>query len=360
MALHLGAASSSLSPSGSGGWNESVLHSFSGGLDGVEPAAGLVFDKAGNLYGTTLGGGAYGGGVVFELSPSSSGGWTETVLHSFGNGSDGYGPRSNLIFDSLGNLYGTTYFSGGNRQGGSVFKLSPGQNGWTETVLHTFPTSCFGPDGCWPASGVVMDRNGNLYGAAQGGGEDGYGAVYELARLKDGSYKESVIHSFGLFDGCGPWSGLTIDRHGTLYGTTIFGGDVVDCYFRGCGVVFRLKKDAAGIWTENVLHQMTGIDGGYALGQVVFDSLGNLFAVAQSGGGKNAFGSVFELTPTPSAPWKEDVLHIFDYLSNTTDGATPYAGVIVSHGQLFGTTSWGGANGEGTVFEITLPVPVEP
>ncbi len=279
------------------------------------------------------------------------------MLHSFGNGSDGYAPRSNLIFDSLGNLYGTTTISGGNRQGGSVFKLSPGQSGWTETILYTFPASIGGPDGDWPAGGVVMGRNGNLYGATASGGEDGYGAVYELARLKDGSYKESVIHSFGLFDGHLPLSGLTIDRHGTLYGTTWFGGDVSVCYYVGCGVVFRLKKNASGRWTENILHQMTGSDGFLPLGPVVFDSLGNLFAVAESGGPNNGFGSVFELTPTPSGPWKENVLHIFDYLSNTNDGASPYAGVIVSHGQLFGTTASGGPNGEGTVFEITLPAP---
>jgi hypothetical protein len=290
----------------------------------------------------------------------SNGGWTETILHTFGSGSDGVGPKSNLIFDSAGNLYGTTTFSGGTRKGGSVFKLSPGQNGWTEAVLYTFPTSLGGPDGNGPAGGVVMDRAGNLYGATGFGGEDGYGAVYELARLKDGSYKESVIHSFGLFDGLEPQSGLTIDRSGTLYGTTIAGGDVGVCYYVGCGIVFRLKKNSAGSWTENVLHQMTGNDGASTQGPVVFDSLGNLFAVGQVGGGTNAFGSVFELTPTSSGPWKENVLHIFDYLSNTNDGASPYAGAIISQGQLFGTTASGGPDFNGTVFEITLPAPSEP
>jgi uncharacterized repeat protein (TIGR03803 family) len=346
-----------LSSSDSGGWNETVLYNFSGGLDGGSPWAGLIFDKAGNLYGTTEGGGPYGVGVAFELSPSSNGGWTETVLHSFGNGTDGAGPQSNLIFDKGGNLYGTTLGSVGTRRGGSVFKLSPGQSGWTETVLYTFPTSALGPDGNGPAGGVVMDRKGNLYGATGFGGEDGYGAVYELALLKDGSYKESVINSFDLSDGWEPQSGLTIDRSGTLYGTTVGGGGG-PCF---CGLVFRLKKNSAGIWTENVLHQMTGNDGASTQGPVVFDSLGNLFAVGQfGGGGSNTFGSVFELTPTPSGPWKETVLHIFDLLSNPNDGADPYAGVIVGPGQLFGTTNAGGPLFEGTVFEITLPAPVEP
>jgi uncharacterized repeat protein (TIGR03803 family) len=345
-----------LSPNGSGGWNEIVLYNFSGGLDGGYPWAGLVFDKVGNLYGTTEGGGAYAVGTAFELSPVASGGWTETVLHDFGNGSDGTGPQSNLIFDKGGNLYGTTTFSGGTRKGGSVFKLSPGQNGWTETILYEFPASIGGPDGDVPAGGVVMDRKGNLYGATQAGGAGGYGAVYRLALLKDGSYGESVIHSFSLSDGFQPQSGLTIDRNGTLYGTTISGGDIGGCL---CGIVFRLKKDATGSWTENVLHQLTGNDGSYALGPVVFDSLGNLFAVAQSGGGTNAAGTVFELMPAPSGPWNDKVLHIFD-LSNTTDGAAPYAGAIISHGQLFGTTASGGPDFNGTVFEITLPAPGEP
>lgn len=337
-------------------WNEIVLYSFSG-PDGSYPSAALVFDKSGNLYGTTLGGGAYGGGAAFELSPIASGGWTETVLHNFGNGADGSSPRSNLIFDKGGNLYGTTMSSGGKRRGGSVFKLSLGQGGWTETVLYAFPASIGGPDGDAPAGGVVMDREGNLYGATQAGGASGYGAVYELARSKDGRYRERVIHSFGLYDGYQPMSGLTIDRDGTLYGTTTAGGDVSVCYYVGCGIVFQLKKDATGSWTENVLHQMTGSDGFYTLGPVVFDRLGNLFAVAQSGGAYG-MGSVFKLTPTASGPWNETVLHSFDFIPPSgTDGASPYAGVIVRHGRVLGTTSSGGVHYAGTVFEIKPPVP---
>jgi uncharacterized repeat protein (TIGR03803 family) len=130
------------------GWKETVLHSFSG-PDGYFPSAALVFDEFGNLYGTTEFGGAYNSGVAFELSPSSDCEWTETILHSFGNGNDGYAPQSNLIFDENGNLYGTTLFSNGSLTAGSVYKLSRGQNGWTETVLYIFPASN-GSDGSIP------------------------------------------------------------------------------------------------------------------------------------------------------------------------------------------------------------------
>jgi uncharacterized repeat protein (TIGR03803 family) len=331
-----------------GGWKEVVLHGFSG-PDGYYPSAALVFDKFGNLYGTTEFGGAYNSGVVFKLSPSSDGEWTETVLYSFGNGNDGFGPCSNLIFDKDGNLYGTTLFSKGSQTAGSVYRLSRGPNGWTETLLYVFPT--YGSDGYNPNGGLVMDGEGNLYGVTGSGGANGNGTVYELARSADGTYKESVIYSFGLYEGWGPNSGLTIDSKGILYGTTAY-----SYLYKDSGIVFRLKRDAAGSWTEDILHQMTGRDGSWPLGPVAFDRLGNLYAAASSGG-TNGQGSVFELTPTPSGPWKETVLHFFDYTyPSGTDGADPLAGVIVRHGRVFGTTSLGGGPADGgTVFEIKPP-----
>jgi uncharacterized repeat protein (TIGR03803 family) len=347
-----------LSPSGSG-WSETVLHSFNS-TDGWQPIAALVFDKSGNLYGTAYGGGAFGGGVAYELSPSSNGEWTETILHNFGgaNRTDGHGAGSNLIFDGEGNLYGTTVYALGQRQGGTVYKLSPGPNGWTETILYTFPDSGSGPDGDGPAGGVVMDCEGNLYGVTQGGGANGLGAVYQLSLQKDGQFKESVIHSFDRNDGAQPLSGLTIDRNGILYGTTDVGGDLNLNHQLGVGAVFRVKKDAAGNWTEDVLHQMIGSDGASPHGPVTFDNLGNLYAVASSGGiwGIYGQGSVFELSPTPSGPWNETVLHLFDdtYQSGK-DGRGPYGGVIIIRGQLFGTTAGGGAHNAGIVFELTPP-----
>jgi len=336
-----------LSPTESG-WVETVLYNFSS-TDGAYPDSALTFDSQGNLYGTTVRGGSYDSGVAFELSPTNPGGWTETVLHNFGSGSDGNGPQSDLIFDRAGNLYGTTTGSGGNRRGGTVFKLTPGLGGWTETILYAFPTS--GPDGDWPAGGVVMDGAGNLYGATHFGGAGGYGSVYRLAILKDGSYRESVIHSFNLYDGWEPKTGLTIDGKGTLYGTTDAGGDTIACY---CGVVFELTKNSNGKWTENVLHSMAATDGGSPMGPVVFDGAGNLYAAAQSGG-TFAQGTIFMLTPTSIGPWSETILHQFDYqYPDGKDGESPYAGVIVRRGQVFGTTAGGGGpDDSGIVFRIT-------
>ncbi len=328
-----------LSPVEGGGWSESVLLN----LDGVGGAHGaLVFDKAGNLYGT-------GPGIAFELSPSAEGGWSETVLHSFGSGDDGSGDESNLIFDDAGNLYGTTS-SGGARRGGTVFELSPGQDGWRETILYSFPGSVSGPNGDSPAGGLVVDREGRLYGVTEFGGAGGDGAVFELVP-SDGGYKERLVHSFDINDGLQPTSGLAADRSGNLYGTTSAGGDASVCYYVGCGIVFELTRGPDGNWTEKVLHELNGSDGFSAVGPPVIDPAGNVYAAAMSGGIQA--GSVFELTPTASGPWKETVLHLFDFkFPNGEDGESPYAGVTLYRDRAFGTTSGGGVHNAGTAFEI--------
>ena len=147
-------------------WTEKLLHSFND-TDGALPRAGLIFDAAGNLYGTTSEGGAYSWGTVFELTPAGGGNWTETVLHSFGNGTDGASPYAGLIFDAAGNLYGTAW-QGGTYFYGTVFELTPtAGGGWTETVLHSFGN---GADGYYPYSGLIFDAAGNLYGTTGGGG----------------------------------------------------------------------------------------------------------------------------------------------------------------------------------------------
>jgi uncharacterized repeat protein (TIGR03803 family) len=332
------------------GWEEAVLYSFSG-PDGGGPSASLAFDQAGNLYGTA-GGGIYSGGVAFELSPLSNGEWTETVLHNFGNGNDGNGRISELVFDDQGNLYGTTQ-TGGSHRCGIVFELSPSSGGWVETVLHEFTFPLWGPGAADPVGGVVLDGNGNLYGNTGYGGVNGAGAVYELVPAQDG-YRERVIHSFNIYDGLNPSSTPVMDSNGNLYGTTSFGGDLVDCPYVGCGTVFELTRGSNGTWTESVLHALNGKGTYLAVGPVAFDSVGNLYAAAESGGVSYGEGSVFMLTPTASGPWKETVLHRFSYqLPNGSDGQGPYAGVILSYGHVFGTTSQGGgpAN-DGTVFEI--------
>jgi uncharacterized repeat protein (TIGR03803 family) len=340
-----------LLPGSDGTWTETVLYSFSG-PDGNSPDSSLILDSAGNLYGTTAGGGAYSGGVAFELTPSSTLPWTETALHNFGNGTDGSDPQSELVFDSVGNLYGSTQFggaSGGFENGGTVYRLSPGSAGWTETVLYSFPLSYSGPDGDLPAGTVVIDRAGNLYGVTQAGGFYGYGTVYELTPSSDGTYKERIIHSFNLTSGSLPDATLVFDTAGNLYGTTMFGGDQSLCQPSGCGTVFRLQRNPDKTWSETVLRALKKEDGWCAVGPVAFDSTGNLYAAAQCGGAA-AWGSVFELMPSATVPWSERVVHSF---TNDPDGASPYAGVIVdASGHLFGTTIKGGSANSGTVFEI--------
>jgi uncharacterized repeat protein (TIGR03803 family) len=202
---------------------ETVLYAFTGGSDGGGPYAGLIADRAGNLYGTTIGGGASHNGVVFKLSPSGA----ETVLYSFTGGSgDGAGPSAGLIADRAGNLYGTTLF-GGASNFGTVFKLSPSG---TETVQHSFT----GSDGVFPRAGLIADRAGNLYGTADGFTSNA-GTVFKLSP----SGTETVLHSFAGSDGAIPQAGLIADRAGNLYGatfnTTSFPGGA-----SGNGAVFKL------------------------------------------------------------------------------------------------------------------------
>jgi uncharacterized repeat protein (TIGR03803 family) len=355
-ATYFGGAASSgcifeLSPT-ENGWQETVLYSFSG-RDGSLPSAALVFDKSGNLYGTAQSGGAYDYGVAYELSPSATGAWTEKVLHSFGK--DGWYPASNLIFDDAGNLYGTTFF-GANVGGGTVFKLTPHEDDWTETLLYSFPDSSTGPDGYSPAGGLVMDREGKLYGATSFGGEFGNGAIYELEPSSNG-YHEKVIYSFNGSHGSQPNSNLTIGREGNLYGATNYGGEMKICD-GGCGVIFKLARDAEGNWKEKVLHCMMGRDGSLPVGPVSFDDAGNLYASANAGGidwQTGGVGSVLKLTPRPAGEWLETLLHLFSPATYHEDGGFP-AAVIYRRGKVFGATAGGGTYGSGIVFEITPPL----
>jgi uncharacterized repeat protein (TIGR03803 family) len=210
-----------------------ALHSFTG-KDGAYPFADLVFDAAGNLYGTTLGNFCeqHSCGTVFKLAPGANGLWTRTVLHYFG-GKDGCEPYARLVFDTAGNLYGTTSCGGANG-GGTVFELSPGAGGkWTEKVLYSFSTA--GKDGHLPYAGLIFDTAGNLYGATNQGGAYGGGAVFELSPAADGKWTPAVLHVFGKGkDGSAPRAGLTFDSAGNLYGTTFAGGS------SGDGIVFKL------------------------------------------------------------------------------------------------------------------------
>jgi uncharacterized repeat protein (TIGR03803 family) len=332
-----------LMPSGSGGWTEKVLHSFSLYTDpagGQTPIGGLILDRAGNLYGTTYLGGTYQYGTVFELTPNGSGGWTDTVLHTFGSGTDGVGPWAGLILDRAGNLYGTTPW-GGTYSNGIVFELTPnGSGGWTETVLHNFGS---GTDGSQPLTSLIFDAVGNLYGTTQAGGTYGGGTVFELTPQGG----ETVLHNFGSgTDGSDPWASLIFDSAGNLYGTTQSGG------LGSGGTVFQLTPNGGGGWTEKVLYNFNVVsgDGVDPTAALVFDSAGNLYGTTDFGG-TYGYGTVFELTPNGSGGWTETVLHVF---SSGTDGASPFAGLIFdAAGNLYGTTEGGGTHQYGTVFEIT-------
>lgn len=190
-----------LSPNGDGTWSEKTVHFFDVN-NGDQPVAALVFDQAGNLYGTAGSGGLFGGGVVFELSPATDGDWTDSILYDFGRSGDGVNAATEVVFGPDGSLYGATEF-GGSSGCGIVYRLSPGLVGWSETILHDFANST--QDGCNPRSGVVFDSRGQLYGTTSGGAQ-GFGTVYQLTRSRDGSYQEHLIHNFSGTDGALPLS----------------------------------------------------------------------------------------------------------------------------------------------------------
>jgi uncharacterized repeat protein (TIGR03803 family) len=318
-----------LSPNGIGGWTETVLHSFTGGKDGKNPSGPVMLDSEGNLYGTTQGGGTNGYGVVFELKHVGDG-WQEKVLHNFRGGSDGQFPLAGVIRDKAGNLYGTTY-NGFNPA--TVFKLSRSERGWAERVIYRVATSGAGltmdgtgniflatywtvlklskddddhwtasvihtftgypKDGYWASSRPVLDRAGNLYGATTEGGL-GVGLVYELIRGKDGIWTERVLHYFSGPDGNGP-ADILLDSAGNIYGTTFWGGE------HDLGTVFELTPTQTGGYQHKIVWNFTGIDGLNPGGQMALDHAGNLYGMASKGGttynDNYGFGVVFVVSP---------------------------------------------------------------
>ena len=343
-----------LAPQENGKWSEKVLRNFSytQGNGGALPAAGVILDSTGNLYGTASNNGATGHGAVFELTPGANGKWTEEILTDFGDGKPGAGPFASVIFDAEGNLYGTGSF-GGAHGDGTVFQLTPGANGrWAIKTLHSF----HGSDGSRSFAGVIFDGSGNVYGTTTGGGaysgcqdDVGCGTVFQLSPSGSGKWTEKVLHSFGKGDdGQTPDAGLILNAAGNLYGTTYYGGG------HGQGIVFELIPSANGKWSEKVLHNFCAVhgcaDGANPYAGLVADQLGNLYGTAVQGG-TNGKGVVFKLTPGAKRKWKEEVLHSF---GGTGDGAYPVGGLTFDKaGNLYGTTEAGGASDNGTVFEIS-------
>jgi len=334
--------------------------------DSYPHAPGLVFDPAGNLYGTAEDG--YTTGTVYELTPNAGGTWAYHVLFSF-NWNDGASPRGRLVFDSAGNLYGTTTYGGGpsgcyfTGDCGVVFKLTHNSDAsWSESVLHTFTGE--GGDGSNPDGTLIFDAAGNLYGTSQWGGR-GMGSVFQFVPNTDGNWTEHIIYGFA-FDGSSgayPWSdSVVFDAAGNLYGTTAYGGEPGcsprgnGCY--GLGVAFELTPNADGSWSEKVLHSFTaGKDGATPTGASVLDASGNLYGTTFWGGANNGNGNVYKLSPNSDGTWTQHVLHQF---TGGTDGGEPFSGVIFdAAGNLYGTTTVGGnlsfCNGAGcgVVFRLT-------
>jgi len=379
-----------LGASASAEWKEKVLYSFQGGTDGSTPAGGVVFDKAGNLYGATTDGGANNCpgiaqcGTVFQLQPPAKRGdpWTENQLYIFKgkNSNDGETPAGGVIFDQVGNLYGTTAYGGsgacillGTTVGcGAVFQMTPPQNkggAWTETVLYSFQG---GKDGYVPQGNLIFDSAGNLYGVTLYGGGFGScnspyyqycGTIFELSppKTKGGKWKEKVLYSFKSgTDGANPNGGLVLDNKGAVYGTTYFGGsEKGECDGgvggTGCGTVFELKPPVkkGDAWTEKALQRFHGQDGANPSSGVIFGGNGHLYGTV-SAGATNGNGAVFQLVaPTGGfGPWEETLLHRF---SDGNDGTSPRGALIFdATGDLYGT-ALGGSTHRGVVFRLKPP-----
>jgi|SRR5208282_1140407 len=320
---------------------ETVLYAFTGASDGGQPFARLSADGASNFYGTTTVGGL-GYGTVFELSPNGSGGWNETVLHAFTRGADGAYPlASPVIFDGQGNLYGTAAEGGANGFG-VVFELSPAGKIWNETVLYDFAS---GAGGVYPFNGLIMDPAGNLYGTdnVYQSGHAITEGVFELSQ-SGGSWTEKVIYdnedAVANFGG----GGLTMDSAGNIFGVSSGGFEPQ--------TVFELSPNGHGGWNSTMLHSFQKRY--YAEGIPVLDKSGNVYGTTSSGGASNN-GTVYKLSPGKNGKWTQEVLYAFK--GGVQDGSAPYAGIVFdAAGNIYGTTAGGGPSNDGTVFELVAPV----
>lgn len=300
----------------------------------ASPLATLIFGPGGVLYGSVV----HGFGAVFALMPPgpAGGAWTQTILYKFqGRGKgDGSGPESGLVIGNGGALFGTTAYGGGSTGLGTVFALAPPVSpggAWAETVLHRFGQ---GSDGSEPFGGLVVGTGGALYGTTSYGGTFGYGTVFEVTppASTGGTWTTTILYSFGgpPGDGRQPSAPLVIGSGGALYGTTILGGS------SNFGIVFELAPPAVpgGAWTETVLHSFTGqnVDGVAPYGGVIFGQNSVLYGTTLKGGSAN-LGTVYVLTPATGGGWKEAV--IYSFTGQQGDGETPYAGVSPAAAECF-------------------------
>jgi uncharacterized repeat protein (TIGR03803 family) len=312
----------------------SVVHSFTGGTDGIHPMAGLVMDSAGNLYGTTTQGGDFGAGTVFEYSSTGE----ETILYNFTGGADGGDPEASLLMIGSA-LYGTTV-SGGASGAGTVFEVTLAGK---QTVLYSFTGQA---DGSAPGASLVRDSAGNLYSTTNLGGAFGDGAVFKLVHPKAPStvWTEQVLYSFGVGqDGINPVAGVSFDSKGNLYGTTSSAGEY------GNGNVFQLTISGS-TWTENILHQFEMLsDGGIPYAGIVTDHAGNLYGATSDGGSDgNEGGTIFEMSPS-NGSWTFTALYSLPGWGISGS----FRNLLVTGSKIYATTHCDGANGAGTVYELT-------
>jgi uncharacterized repeat protein (TIGR03803 family) len=348
------------------GGTYTALHEFCPRCgDGVQPETNLVIDVNGALYGTTQTGGGpdgNGGGTVFRLTPDGSGGWKFKVLHTFCleqdclDGADPIealtyqGAQSGLPYDATSPLFGATT-DGGPNQDGTVFKLKPGKRRWTEKTLYNFCAQANCTDGSQPLprSSLLLDANGNIFGATQAGGDTDFGVIFELSPVTRATYTEKVVHSFCNCAGGGGPTNVVMDDQGILYGAALIGGTF------SAGTVFSLQYDGTN-WQQTVLYNFCPGGGQCADGRfpiaLTLAPNGDLLGTTQSGGAHFNNGVVFQLHGST-----QSVLYSFCAVSGCSDGALPFSGVTLDGaGNIYGTTSGGGVAKKGqygTLYELT-------
>ena len=361
-----------LAPPGSpgGAWTKTVLHSFGDQNGDVYPHAGVTLGPGGALYGVTEAGSSstlpFTNGTVYQLRPPSgtSTHWPESVLHQF-TGADGQNPLPSLVAGPGNAIFGATAAgTDPTTYGGTVFRLTaPSAAGgeWSLTTLWDF-SMVGGVDGPQGTLAIYGDR---IYGTTKDGGTGAVGAVFELTppTVEGGSWTENTIYNFTAENGDGstPYAGVVVDANGVLYGTTEAGGlPDQNCAHGFCGIAFSLAPPSlSGVtWTETILHSFTGEngDGATPYAGVILGPDGVLYGTTAAGGSIQnqscgaGCGIVYELVPPPSqgGTWTEVVLHNF----NGADGNEPYAGLVLANGTLYGTTAYGGASNQGTVFSV--------
>jgi uncharacterized repeat protein (TIGR03803 family) len=287
------------------GWVHTLLYSFTGGADGGEPYKGVTLDRDGNLYGTAVTGGSGscegGCGVIYKLI-NRKGTWTQKVIHAFTGGDDGSGPGSRVTVDRAGNVYGMTP-TGGAFGLGTIYHIRPPSSVASSfNVIHAFTG---GADGSSGSAGRMILHDGHLYGAATTGGSNGSGVVFELTLRPLGGWDFRTIYTFqGQPDGSFPYGALLFDGSGNVYGTTYYGGA------NGIGAVYKLSPQPVGEWTEEVIYSFQeGTDGNSPISNLVFDKAGNLYGTTSEGG--LGSGAIFKLSPGGAGNWTETIVHAF-------------------------------------------------